>query len=65
MAVEYPVGHRRRRKEGIPLLLEKFENNLRGKVSAEQEEAILELCGDSMRLGASPVHQFMDLFVVG
>ena len=40
MAVEYPIGHRRRRSEGIPVLLEKFERNLRGRIPQIQADAI-------------------------
>jgi 2-methylcitrate dehydratase len=62
--VDYPIGHRRRRAEGIPALLEKFERNLRGRISPRMANAILELCGDRKRLESTPVHRFMDLFVV-
>jgi 2-methylcitrate dehydratase len=64
LAVDYPIGHRRRRKEGIPLLLEKFARNLHGRIPPRQASAILELCRDGKRLGKTPVHWFMDLFVV-
>jgi 2-methylcitrate dehydratase len=64
LAVDYPIGHRRRRAEGIPVLLEKFERNLRGRIPTRQANAILELCADGKRLGKTPVHRFMDLFVV-
>jgi 2-methylcitrate dehydratase len=63
-AVEYPVGHRRRRGEGVPLLLEKFERNLRGRIPPRKANAILELCRDPKRLESTPVHRFMELFVV-
>jgi 2-methylcitrate dehydratase len=62
--VNYPVGHRRRREEGIPLLLEKFERNLRGRIAPRRAGAILELCREPERLGSTPVHRFIDLFVV-
>jgi 2-methylcitrate dehydratase len=64
VAVEYPIGHRRRRKEGLPLLLEKFERNLRGRIPARKADAILELCSDRARLEATAVHRLMDLFVI-
>jgi len=64
LVVDYPIGHRRRRQEGIPLLLEKFERNLRGRIPPRNASAILELCGDRLRLESTPVHRFMDLFVV-
>ena len=64
VAVEFPVGHRRRRKEGIPLLLEKFEKNLRPKISAAKAEEILRLCHQAESLGKTPVSEFMGLLVV-
>jgi 2-methylcitrate dehydratase len=64
LVVEYPIGHRRRRQEGIPPLREKFERNLRGRIPPRNADAILELCGDQKRLESIPVHRFMDLFVV-
>ena len=64
VTVDYPIGHRRRREEGIPKLLEKFERNLRGRIPPRQANTILELCGDRSRLESTPVYRFMDLFVV-
>ncbi len=64
VAVEYPIGHKRRRKDGIPLLVEKFERNLARRFPAKQQKAILELCLDARRLGATPVHEFVDLMVI-
>jgi 2-methylcitrate dehydratase len=64
VAVEFPVGHRRRRKEGIPLLLEKFEKNLRGKISAPKADEILKLCNQPGQLSITPVHKFSELFAV-
>jgi 2-methylcitrate dehydratase PrpD len=64
VAVEYPIGHRRRRQEGVPLLLEKFERNLRGRIPPRNADAILALCADPAQLAATPVHRLMDLLVV-
>ena len=64
VAIEYPVGHRRRRKEGIPLLLEKFERNVRGRIPPRNADSILELCANQGRLESTPVYRFMNLFVV-
>jgi 2-methylcitrate dehydratase len=61
--VEYPLGHRRRRLEGIPLLIEKFRNNLATRFSEKKVGAILDLCASQEKLEATPVHDFMDLFV--
>ena len=64
VAVEYPIGHPRRRKEGEPLLFEKFERSLRSKVSDKKARHILALFADAPRLRDTPVDEFMDLFVV-
>ena len=61
---EYPIGHKRRRKEGMPILVEKFRTNLARRFPAAQQEAILELCLDAPRLEATPVNEFVDLMVV-
>ncbi|WP_297793805.1 2-methylcitrate dehydratase [uncultured Marinobacter sp.] len=64
VAVEYPIGHRRRRKEGIPLLEEKFRNNLATRFPAERCGQIFELCKDQKVLEGTPVHEFVQLFVI-
>ena len=64
VAVEYPIGHRRRRAEGIPILVEKFARNLRTRLSARQAEEIGTLCADPGQLAETPVNRFMDRFVV-
>jgi 2-methylcitrate dehydratase len=62
--VEYPLGHRRRRKEGVPLLVAKYKINLARRFPPKQQAAILSLCSNQKRLEATPVHQFVDLFVI-
>jgi 2-methylcitrate dehydratase len=62
--VEYPIGHKRRRKEGMPLLVEKFERNLARRFPPKQQRAILALCMDAKKLAATPVREFVDLFVI-
>jgi len=64
VAVEYPIGHRRRRNEGIPLLEEKFRMNLARRFPKEQREAIMDLCHDQKRVEATPVNEFVDMFVI-
>lgn len=64
VVVEYPIGHRRRRKEGIPLLVEKFKTNLARRFPEKQRSAILALCQDPKRLEAAPVNEFVDMFVI-
>ena len=61
--IEYPLGHPRRRKEGIPLLEAKFRTNLARRFATKQQNAILELCADQRRLESTPVNEFVDLFV--
>ncbi|GMK48199.1 2-methylcitrate dehydratase [Paenibacillus glycanilyticus] len=62
--VEYPIGHRRRREEGIPLLVSKFEENLRTRFPAKQAGQIAALCLDQEALERIEVDQFVDLFVI-
>ena len=64
VAVEYPIGHRRRRHEGIPLLEAKFRRNLARRFPKERRETILDLCSDPKRLEATPANEFVDLFVI-
>src|SRR5258706_14890620 len=64
VAVEYPIGHRRRRHEGIPLLEAKFRRNLERRFPKDRREAILELCRDQKRVEATPVNKFVDMFVI-
>ena len=62
--VEYPLGHRRRREEGIPLLIEKFKNNLGTQFSESRSEVILNLCLDESKLESTAVSDFMELIVL-
>ena len=64
IAVEYPIGHRRRRAEGIPLLEEKFVNNLATRFPTKQAETIMELCSDQERLEATPVNELIGQFII-
>jgi len=64
VAVEYPIGHKRRRKEGMPVLVEKFKTNLARRFPADQQKRILDLCLDAERLAQTPVDEFVDLFVI-
>lgn len=61
--VEYPLGHRRRRAEGMPLLMRKFKWSVENHFSLPQAQTILELCDDPRRLKDMPVDAFMDLWV--
>jgi 2-methylcitrate dehydratase len=62
--INYPVGHKRRRKEGIPLLEKKFQANLATRFPAKRCGKIFALCKDQRRLEQTPVNEFMDLFVI-
>ena len=64
VVVEYPIGHRRRRKDGIPLLEAKYKTNLARRFPAKQQAAILAVCRDQKKLEATPVNEFVDLFVI-
>jgi 2-methylcitrate dehydratase len=62
--VEYPIGHRRRRDEGVPLLVEKFKTNLRRRFSDQQQLRILDASLDHKRLNEMPVNEYVDLFAI-
>lgn len=62
VAVDFPIGHRRRRKQGIPLLVEKFRTNLATQLSVKQCERIDRLCASQGELEKTPVNDFLDLF---
>jgi 2-methylcitrate dehydratase len=61
---EYPIGHKRRRAEGMPILVEKFKTNLARRFPDKQQKAILDLCLDAERLAGTPVNELVDLFVI-
>ena len=62
--VEYPIGHRRRRDEGIPVLEKKFYAALHQRFPHRQAQKAYDICLDSEQLNAMPVNEFMDLFVI-
>ena len=64
VAVEYPIGHARRRVEGIPLLIEKYKTNLARIYDVEKQRKITALCLDYDKLAATPVNEFMDLMAL-
>ena len=63
IAVEYPIGHRRRRDEGIPVLVDKFERSIEPKLTAGQFAELKAVCGDTERLQATAVDAFMAMLV--
>src|SRR5258706_4214576 len=64
IVVEYPIGHKRRRREGMPVLVEKFKTNLARRFPTKQQKAILELCLDPKKFASTPVHEVVDLIVI-
>ena len=61
--VLYPLGHRKRRREGIPALLHKFEQNVGRVFAAKQRDAVMAACLHQTRLEALAVHEYVDLLV--
>jgi 2-methylcitrate dehydratase len=61
--VEYPIGHRRRREEGLPLLVEKFKTNLRRRLPEDKQRKILDISLDRKKLEEMPVNEYVDLYV--
>ena len=64
VAVEYPLGHARRRVEGIPLLIEKYKTNLARIYDVDKQKKITDLCLNYDKLAATPVNEFMDLMAL-
>jgi len=64
VSVDYPIGHRKRRAEGIPLLLQKFEAAIRDHLPAHQVQAIMATVKDPERMDAMPLHRFLRLFTL-
>ena len=62
--VEYPIGHKRRRKEGMPVLMAKFKTNLARVFAEKQRGAIWELCTDIKKFDATPVNEFVDMMAI-
>jgi 2-methylcitrate dehydratase len=63
VAIDYPVGHRLRRKEGIPLLVKKFEGSVVAHFGAPKARAIGQLFANRRKLGAVPVNEFVSRLV--
>jgi 2-methylcitrate dehydratase len=61
---EYPIGHKRRRAEGVPLLEAKFRTNLARRFSKKQQEAILSVSLNQRMLEAMPVNRYVDLYAI-
>lgn len=61
---EYPIGHKRRRTDGIPLLEDKFRTNLARRFPKKQQDAILAVSLDQAKLEAMAVHEYVDMYVI-
>ncbi|MGX5914108.1 bifunctional 2-methylcitrate dehydratase/aconitate hydratase [Aliidiomarina sp. Khilg15.8] len=62
--VEYPIGHRNRREEAIPVLEAKFKSALQTRFPASRAKNILSLCKEGATLERMPVHKFMEMLVI-
>lgn len=62
--IEYPIGHRRRRSEGIPVLEKKYHQALLSRFPKRKTQQIYDLCLDADKLTQTPVNEFMDLFLI-
>ena len=60
---EYPIGHKRRRSDGLPLLEKKFQVNLARRFDKEKQDLILAISLDQKRLEAMPVNEYVDLYI--
>jgi len=56
--VDYPIGHRKRRAEGMPVLVKKFETSVAAHFGARQTEAIKAMFADRASLSAMTVADF-------
>jgi 2-methylcitrate dehydratase len=63
VAIDYPIGHRKRRAEGMPVLVRKFESSVAAQFPAAQARAITALCADRPRLEAMRVDEFVAALV--
>jgi len=63
IAVDFPIGHRERRAEGIPVLIQKFESSISQKLAERQWSQLSALCAEREKLLATAVDDFMALLV--
>ena len=64
VSIDYPIGHRQRRTEGMPVLIRKFETSISPKLKAGQWKELNALSADPEKLAATAVDDFMALLVV-
>src|SRR5690606_29983659 len=65
VSIDYPIGHRKRRGEGIPVLMAKFEAAIRAQLPASQADRLMALANDPAALDALSVPEFMSLYAAG
>ena len=63
IAVEYPIGHRRRRNDAVPLLVDKFRANAATQLPTERVESLSQLTLDPGGLDGMPAAAFMDRWI--
>ncbi|NND64879.1 MAG: 2-methylcitrate dehydratase, partial [Gammaproteobacteria bacterium] len=61
--IDYPIGHRRRREEGKPLIREKFKASIAERLNEDQQKQLLALFDDPMQLNKTSVGQLMALLI--
>ncbi|OGT43903.1 MAG: 2-methylcitrate dehydratase [Gammaproteobacteria bacterium RIFCSPHIGHO2_12_FULL_40_19] len=64
VSIEYPIGHKRRRTDGIPLLLAKFKQAVAAHYSQQQADAILKQCLNKNDLLQLPIDAFMTMLAL-
>jgi len=64
VSIDFPIGHRRRRAEGIPVLLKKFEAAMRSQLPSHRVKTILNATADPVKLDAMPIHEFLGFFTL-
>jgi len=64
VSIDFPIGHRRRRGEGIPVLLKKFEAAMRSQLPSHRVKTILNATADPVKLDAMPIHEFLGFFTL-
>jgi Uncharacterized protein involved in propionate catabolism len=64
VSIDYPIGHRKRRAEGIPVLMAKFQAAIRSYLPAAQADRLMALAGAPAELEAMPIPEFLNLYRV-
>jgi 2-methylcitrate dehydratase len=64
VAIDFPIGHRKRRAEGIPVLVRKFEAALASHLPRRRVQQVQAMVADVTRFEATPIHEFLELFTL-